>query len=713
MDDLYHALRLNAEMKGHVTAIADSKQSLTWSCLAARVGAASDYLGTSPETIGIFGGNSVDWVVAFLAASISGKTIVPIPTFFSKGQLEHLVRDASIARTIVTTVDGAAELQSAVRLPARGTSSLGKAPPRNAGLIIYTSGSTGTPKGVRLESNQALWSAWSLAKLVSANSADRYLSVLPLPMLLELICGVMIPVLVGGTAFYDDEVARGVATGAMADIAGAIEREQPTASVFVPQLLALYVSQLVAHQKQAPDSLRFIAVGGAPLPGALASAASRLNIPVCEGYGLSECSSVVAMNPPGAGRQGTVGRPLPGLEVAIEDGEIIVAGPSVMDGYLGGGERPHRWSTGDMGSIDADGFLTIHGRRDNLIVTPSGRNVSPEWIETMLMDDPRVGAAAICQVDDVAARPGHLLALLVPSRRGEEWFQSATPAEVDDLVVELCDAAPEYAMPAAAVVISREQATERSLFTSNGRVRRSVALTILREAYQPGEDHRMTTYERLSSETSEDLGRFLSIALVKNALESGGSRELYLSFLTQAYHHVKHTARLMGFAAAQTDDEELQDALIEYLNEERGHEKWILDDIRALGGDPEVVANGKPGRACQVMVGYAYYAIQWISPYSLLGMVHVLEGLSVKLADRLANAVQQSLSLDGGAGFSYLRSHGGLDVGHVEFFRSLVNGVKDASTQDIIIDAARVMYGLYGAIFEELALTATGKANAA
>lgn len=311
MKDLYHALRLNAEMKGGVTAIADGKQSLTWSGLAARVSAASDYLGTNSETIGILGGNSVDWVVAFLAASLSGKTIVPIPTFFSKEQLRHLVKDASIARTIVTTADGEVELQSAFRLPARGTSSLVKAPPRNAGLIIYTSGSTGTPKGVRLESDQALWSAWSLANLVSANPADRYLSVLPLPMLLELICGVMIPVLVGGSAFYDDEIARGVATGTMANIAGAIERVQPTASVFVPQLLALYVSQLVAQQRHAPNSLRFVAVGGAPLPEALASAASRLNIPVCEGYGLSECSSVVAMNRPGPPAKELLAGPCP------------------------------------------------------------------------------------------------------------------------------------------------------------------------------------------------------------------------------------------------------------------------------------------------------------------------------------------------------------------------------------------------------------------
>ena len=488
MEDLYQALRRNAERAGGVTAIADGNQSLSWSALAARVAAAADDLGTDRETVGLFGNNSVDWVVAFLAASIAGKTIVPIPTFFSRPQREHIAKDASVARVILTGTAGESEFNSALRLSGQCAGVLSKAPPRNAGLIIYTSGSTGTPKGVRLESNQAVWSAKSMAKVVSATSADRYLSVLPLPMLLELICGIIIPVLVGGSAFYDDTIAQGLVGGAMGDLAGTIERVQPTASVFVPQLLAYYVGQMAAQHKHAPDCLRFVAVGGAPLPAALAGAATRLNIPICEGYGLSECSSVVAMNRPGAAREGTVGRPLPGLDVVIEEGEIIVAGPSVMDGYLRGTDRPARWRTGDMGSIDADGFLKVYGRRDTLIVTPAGRNVNPEWIETMLMDDPRIGVATLCQLDGATDRPPRLLALLVPSKRGEEWFKSATAAELDDLLVDLCDAAPEYALPAEAIILSREDAIKRGLFTSNGRVRRSEALRILREITQTREN---------------------------------------------------------------------------------------------------------------------------------------------------------------------------------------------------------------------------------
>jgi len=212
----------------------------------------------------------------------------------------------------------------------------------------------------------------------------------------------------------------------------------------------------------------------------------------------------------------------------------------------------------------------------------------------------------------------------------------------------------------------------------------------------------MTPFDRLYRETAEARERFLSIPLVKQALTSGGSRELYLAFLTEAYHHVKHTFPLLSLAAAHSRDERYQTALALYMNEERGHDKWILDDIRAMGGDAGAVERGKPGIPCQVMVGYAYYCIEWISPYALLGMVHVLEGLSVMLAEQVAGAVQRSLAAEGAAGFSYLQTHGALDVEHTALFKKLIDGFDDRETQDIVIEAARVMYRLYGAIFEDL-----------
>jgi len=212
----------------------------------------------------------------------------------------------------------------------------------------------------------------------------------------------------------------------------------------------------------------------------------------------------------------------------------------------------------------------------------------------------------------------------------------------------------------------------------------------------------MTPYDRLCAETAPARYRFLGIPLVQQAAARGGSRALYLDFLTQAYHHVKHTFPLLSLAAALTRDERYQDALFEYMKEERGHDKWILDDIRALGGNAEKVTNGKPDMACEIMVGHGYYAIEHISPYAILGMVHVLEGLSIMLAHTVATAVKDSLKTQGNAGFSYLISHGSLDIEHVTLFKNLVNGFEDPKTVDIIIDAARVFYHLYGTIFADM-----------
>ncbi len=212
----------------------------------------------------------------------------------------------------------------------------------------------------------------------------------------------------------------------------------------------------------------------------------------------------------------------------------------------------------------------------------------------------------------------------------------------------------------------------------------------------------MTPFERLYQETAEARERFLAIPLVKQAQASGGTRDLYLAFLAEAYHHVKHTFPLLSLAAAHTRDDHYQTALAVYMNEERGHDKWILDDIRAIGGDADAVARGNGSIPCQVMVGYAYHSIEWISPYALLGMVHVLEGLSVMLAHTIAGAVQRSLGTEAAAGFSYLQTHGSLDVEHTALFRKLIDSFEDGETQDIIIEAARVMYRLYGAIFEDL-----------
>jgi pyrroloquinoline quinone (PQQ) biosynthesis protein C len=222
----------------------------------------------------------------------------------------------------------------------------------------------------------------------------------------------------------------------------------------------------------------------------------------------------------------------------------------------------------------------------------------------------------------------------------------------------------------------------------------------------------MSFYDELQAATAADRNAFLSMPLIKRTVQRGASRELYIDFLTQAYHHVKHTYPLLALASVHTKDEAYQDALIEYMKEERGHEKWILDDIHAMGGNAEAVRNGKPGQACGIMVGYTYYAVEWISPYAMLGSVHVLEGISTMLADQAATAIQSSLAFPGKDGFSYLRSHGALDIEHVAFFKRLVDDIT-SEAHEVIIDTSKIIYQLYGDIFRELEMRHFGRRDAA
>jgi long-subunit acyl-CoA synthetase (AMP-forming) len=205
------------------------------------------------------------------------------------------------------------------------------------------------------------------------------------------------------------------------------------------------------------------------VPKQVANAAWSLGIPVHEGYGLSECCSVVAVNRPKERRPGTVGHPLSGLSVSIDEGEIVVDGPSVTDGYLGQGPADGPWRTGDLGDIDQDGFLTIHGRKDSLIVTSFGRNVSPEWVETMLLGDMRI---AFCAV--VGHGAPYLTAVIVPSGPGERWFANASYQDVLVLISACCFDAPEYAVPRACVVASLQEAVDNQLLTSGRPARKQI-----------------------------------------------------------------------------------------------------------------------------------------------------------------------------------------------------------------------------------------------
>jgi pyrroloquinoline quinone (PQQ) biosynthesis protein C len=225
----------------------------------------------------------------------------------------------------------------------------------------------------------------------------------------------------------------------------------------------------------------------------------------------------------------------------------------------------------------------------------------------------------------------------------------------------------------------------------------------------------MSALERLLEETRRERETFVAIPLIQRALSEGVPREIYLDFLGEAYHHVRHTCRLLATALARCGDRDgpYIRALLAYIVEERGHEDWILDDIEALGGDAAAVRDGTPDLPCRLMVAYVYYAVEHVSPYAMLGMVHVLEGMSAALAGSVAAKLKATIGDSNGRGFSYLSSHGRLDQEHVAFFREVVAGVEDAAALDAVIETARVVYRLYGDIFRSIAARHAQARNAA
>jgi len=213
----------------------------------------------------------------------------------------------------------------------------------------------------------------------------------------------------------------------------------------------------------------------------------------------------------------------------------------------------------------------------------------------------------------------------------------------------------------------------------------------------------MQFFDTLQLETETARNHLLAAPIIHRALSGDITLDDYLAFLTQAYHHVKHTVPLLMAAGARLPEQKewLREAIAEYIEEELGHQEWILNDIAACGGDKELIRSGQAAIETELMVSYAYDMIHRVNPVGFFGMVHVLEGTSIATADKAADSIQKTLNLPNQA-FSYLRSHGALDQAHVVFFQGLMNRINDATEQALIIHSASVFYRLYGDIFRGL-----------
>jgi len=243
-----------------------------------------------------------------------------------------------------------------------------------------------------------------------------------------------------------------------------VESCQAESIILVPQLLVALVVAL-ERGAQRPAHLKFVAVGGGRVSPAALARAERVGLPVYEGYGLTECASVVALNTPAARRIGSVGRPLPHAAVTIDgNGEIHVAG-AAASGYAGSAEAPRSIATGDLGHFDADGFLHVTGRRKNVFITSFGRNVSPEWVEAELCEEPAIAQAAVFG----EARPWNVAVVVPAPGAHAQQVRSAIDAANRRL--------PDYARVSDWLVAPRPFTPGSGELTANGRNRRAAIST--------------------------------------------------------------------------------------------------------------------------------------------------------------------------------------------------------------------------------------------
>ena len=414
--------------------------------------------------------------------------------------------------------------------------------PDDLATIIYTSGTTGEPKGVMLTHGNIISNVVSALTCLDVRPGDECLSFLPLCHVFERTAGHYVMLHAGVLINY----AKGVET-----VSADLLARQPTVVTSVPRVFEKFYGavidavtagsparrRLFAWAKAVGDAwveaklgggpvplhielqhrladrlvftrlrdrvgsrVRLFISGGAPLNPEVARFFYAAGLPVLEGYGLTETSPVISVNRLEAHRIGSVGRPIPGVEVKIaEDGEILTRGPHVMRGYYNQPEATAEaisvdgwFHTGDVGMLDGDGYLFITDRKKDLIVTAGGKNIAPQPIEGRLRTNPLIANAVM-----LGDRRKYPIVLLVPEMdKLRVWAAAEGITEADDAaLVARADVRAKMAMeakkhfrdlaqfevPKKFVVLSQDFSIERGDLTPKLSVRRKIVEQNYRE----------------------------------------------------------------------------------------------------------------------------------------------------------------------------------------------------------------------------------------
>ncbi len=443
---------------GQQTAVIAEEHRLTYQQLVHSAGA----LATGLAKLGVRRGarvalllpNCPQFIVSYLAVTALGAGVVPVHCQLSGEEAAYILNHAQVRALISLSeldpiitqlqqqvagltnllISGQSAIADAVNLEQLISASADRpiladaAQHDDAAVLIYTSGTTGRPKGAVLSHRNLLVNARSCRELIAVTSEDTFLAVLPLFHSFGATVCMILPLITGAgivlqTAFVPLQVL------------AALEAHGATIVAGVPAMFAVLAACRTAREYDL-SSLRVCVSGGAPLPvELLAGFQERYAVPLVEGYGPPEASPVVSVHPPaGVQKPGSVGPPIPGVTVRIVDeagqdlptgqvGEIIVAGENVMQGYWRDAAattetiREGWLYTGDLGKLDADGYLYIVDRKKDMIIV-GATNVYPREVEAVIAQIPQVGEVAVVGLPD-ALRGERIRAVVVPIEDAE------------------------------------------------------------------------------------------------------------------------------------------------------------------------------------------------------------------------------------------------------------------------------------------------------
>jgi long-chain acyl-CoA synthetase len=480
MNSLLKTIQQFAQDTPDAIAIEGDDLHLSYAALQCEVVKLSDHFKRHDyQRLAILMDNSPAWVVFDLAAQMAGITLIPLPAFFSPQQIRHSLADAA-AESLITdqtalTAKILPELKPRPIQKVAGQSCWEIALPvtadRHTNLngiakITYTSGTTGTPKGVCLTQTTMNNVADSLKKTIGITREERHLCLLPFAVLLENIGGIYTPLLAGARCITPGMSKVGHLGASKIDpkqMAAAIRSANASSIILLPQMLQALIAEVTTGTALS-ERLRFIAVGGAPVSRGLLDQAEALSLPLFEGYGISECASVVAVNTPTRQRSGSVGKLLPHIQIRFaEDGEIMLKG-NLFNGYLNRLSTRDEWyASGDLGHLDGDGYLYITGRKKSCFITSFGRNVAPEWIEKELTLQPAIEQAVVFG----EARPYNVAVIVAPPALKQDVSQ------INAAIEEANRRLPDYAQIGRWLFADEPFSIANQQFTATGRPRRN------------------------------------------------------------------------------------------------------------------------------------------------------------------------------------------------------------------------------------------------